>query len=217
MMAYLEACPSTSFSLRDLGSGLPQWLERNDTFAQPHSRLALDMARLEWAHIEAFDAASFPALTSEEMALISEATELQLQPHIRLLEFAYPVDNLLIEIRHGNGGNDISSNNAVTVRKTRFVGRVATLAPEQIYLAVHRQQFMVYYKRLKVEEYRMLKALQCGMQLGPVLEAGFENSSILEGERGAFLQQAFHDWAVLGWLSCPEAAGLRTVPSADVQ
>src|SRR5580693_7235917 len=53
--AYLADCPSQSFTMRDLGSRLEGWLRRNPRYAGSRQALALDMVRLEWAHIEAFD------------------------------------------------------------------------------------------------------------------------------------------------------------------
>src|SRR5579883_1930543 len=47
--AYLTACPSESFTLRNLGSRLEAWLRKNPKWLAPQKELALDMARLEWA------------------------------------------------------------------------------------------------------------------------------------------------------------------------
>jgi hypothetical protein len=56
--AYLADCPSRSFTLRNLGSRLEDWLQRRPEYAGSRQALALDMVRLEWAHIEAFDNAA---------------------------------------------------------------------------------------------------------------------------------------------------------------
>src|SRR5260370_27923397 len=56
--AYLADRPSRSFTLRNLGSRLAQWLQSNPRYAGSRRALALDMVRLEWAHIEAFDNAA---------------------------------------------------------------------------------------------------------------------------------------------------------------
>ncbi len=53
--AYLIANPSRSFTLRNLGSRMESWLRKNPKWAGPNQALALDIARLEWADIEAFD------------------------------------------------------------------------------------------------------------------------------------------------------------------
>ena len=53
--AYLTDCPSESFTLRNLGSRLEGWLRKHSRWADSRQHLAVDMARLEWADIEAFD------------------------------------------------------------------------------------------------------------------------------------------------------------------
>jgi len=53
--AYLAERPSRSFTLRNLGARLETWLRRNPKWTRGKQTLALDMVRLEWADIEAFD------------------------------------------------------------------------------------------------------------------------------------------------------------------
>jgi len=215
MRAYLDACPSISFTLRDLGSRLHFWLTEHQQLTAPKSRLAEDIALLEWAHIEAYDAATTPTPASEFLANVTEATVFQLQPSVRLLDLSYPVDELLIAVRQGTGSSDTSSNNAAATRKVSAVRRVAKLPPVQIWLAAHRQEFTVYYKRLTPEEYRMLTAIQSGAALGVAFEAAFTNSSMDEAVRPGFLQECFHQWAVLGWLCESEPPAQETVRLGD--
>lgn len=199
MRRYLTDCPSKSFSLRNLGSQLEAWLVAHPEYLEPRRDLAMDMVRLEWAHIETFDSAEAPLLDPDDLASIDENSRLHLQPHLRILELRYPVEDLLIELRSENGSSDASSNNASISRKTKRVRRVAMLEPEQIYLALHRHQNSVYYKRLHAEDYRLLEALLAGQPIGAAIDAAFESSAIAEDDRGAFLQQAFASWAALGW------------------
>src|SRR6202012_5144244 len=51
MRDYLTECPSQSFSLRNLGSRLEAWLTEHPDYIEPRRDLAMDMIRLEWAHI----------------------------------------------------------------------------------------------------------------------------------------------------------------------
>ena len=199
MRDYLTECPSQSFSLRNLGSQLESWLSAHPDYLEPRRDLALDMVRLEWAHIEAFDSAELPLLDPDDLASINENSVLHLQPYLRILELRYPVEDLLIELRSESGSSDASSNNASISRRTRHVRRVATLEPEQIYLAVHRHQNSVYYKRLDAEEYWLLEALLRGTPIGAAIDAAFERSVIVEDDRGAFLRQIFASWTALGW------------------
>src|SRR5207302_10057461 len=59
---YLTRFPSESFTLRNLGRRLVAFLEAEPRWTGPRHQLALDMARLEWAHIEAFDNEARPPL-----------------------------------------------------------------------------------------------------------------------------------------------------------
>src|SRR5271167_228594 len=99
--AYLTECPSRSFTLRNLGSRLSLWLGSHPEWLRPKDRLARDMTNLEWAHIEAFDAAELPAIKPEDLVSEGPALRLTLQPYITLLELEYPVDNILLAVRKG--------------------------------------------------------------------------------------------------------------------
>jgi hypothetical protein len=199
MRGYLTDCPSRSFTLRNLGSELETWLLAHPEYLEPRGDLAMDMVRLEWVHVEAFDSAEAPLLDPDDLASIDEDSQLHLQPYLRVLELRYPVDDLLIELRNESGSSDASSNNASISRRTKQVRRVAMLVPEHIFLAVHRHQNSVYYKRLDREDYHLLKSLLEGRPIGAAIDAAFEGSAIQEEERGTFLQQAFASWAALGW------------------
>ncbi len=204
MRCYLDTYPSTSFTLRDLGSKLRMYLSSHEELIGSKGKIALDVASLEWAHIEAYDAATFPAPEPEYFAGITDDSFLRLQPSVRLLELAYPVDDLLISIRQSIGSSDTSSNNASVIRKSSTIRRVGKISSTTLWLAVHRQEFAVYYKRLRLEEYRMLCAIQAGLPLGKVFETAFQGSTMDEASQAELLQEAFHQWAVLGWLCAPE-------------
>ncbi|HEV2276583.1 MAG TPA: putative DNA-binding domain-containing protein [Acidobacteriaceae bacterium] len=201
MREYLTECPSESFTLRNLGSRLEGWLTAHPEFVAPHTTLALDMVRLEWAHIEAFDSEERPPLSADAFANVGEQTELHLQPHLRLLALSYPVDDLLLQVRSENGSTASSSNNASSARKRRHVRQVAALAPKPVHLAVHRLQNSVWYKPLSLEEFRLLEAIQAGKPLGAAIDEAFQSSGIPEDQRPAFLQESFAAWAMLGWFT----------------
>src|ERR1051326_5685548 len=114
ILAYLTELPSESFTLRDLGSRLEKWLHSHPEFIPGRERMALDMARLEWADIEAFDAAEYPRLTQEQFQGLGEDPVFDLQPNLILLDLAYPVDELLLAIRKDDEDaetqTDIASN-----------------------------------------------------------------------------------------------------------
>ena len=201
MIEYLTDRPSASFSLRNLGSSLEQWLLTHPDSTAPRTALALDMARIEWAHIEAFDEASEPPLTSEDLAHVDGATQFALQAHVRLLRLSFPVDDLLIQVRNETGSSDTASNNAAVSRRSKIVRHARDLTPEEIYLAVHRRENSVYYKRLHREDFRMLQSIESGNTLEQAIEAGFADSAMSADEQVQFLRQAFQLWALLGWFA----------------
>lgn len=201
MRDYLTECPSESFTLRNLGSRLASWLNQHPSYIEPHTTLALDMVHIEWAHIEAFDSAADPLLDPDELATMNEHSHLRLQPYLRLLELSYPVDDLLIVVRSESGSSDASSNNASATRKTKHVRHVAALSPEQIFLAVHRLENSVYYKRLKHEDYLLLQSLISGATLGEAIDAALHGSTLSEEQQSKLLQEAFANWSMLGWFT----------------
>jgi hypothetical protein len=116
VLAYLRENPSTSFTLRNLGARLPAWLASYPALAGPQHALAVDVARLEWAYIEAFDGASLMPLGWEDFAGLGRDSTLRLQPHLQLLDLQYPVDDVVIAVHKLTPAIDIVSN-AVSERR----------------------------------------------------------------------------------------------------
>ena len=98
-VAYLNECPSESFTLRNLGSRLEAWLRKHPEHIAGVERAAIDMVRLEWADIDAFDGTQLPQLTAKDAAKLGGGAVFRLQPHLHLLDLAYPVDALLLRLR----------------------------------------------------------------------------------------------------------------------
>ena len=203
--AYLKDCPSRSFTLRNLGGKLEPWLRAHPKWAGTKQRLVLDIARLEWADIEAFDAAAVPALRTEDLAGHAGAgLRLQLQPYVQLLSFHYPVDDLLLAVRKEDEDRDFASNAFEERRKRKHVQAVAKLKPGAIFLVVHRIDNSVYFRRIEAEEFAVLSALRQGKALEKAIDAAFRKSSIPLAERAASVQQWFQNWATLGWFCRPQ-------------
>jgi hypothetical protein len=200
--AYLVECPSRSFTLRDLGSRLSEWLERNPRYAGRPQALAIDMARLEWAHIEAFDSAAEKALGPEGLLEPGPDFRARLQPYIRLLDLTYPVDDLRIRVNAADEERGATSNAALRQKRGGAPGRAIRLLPERIFIAVHRIDDTVYYRRLANEEYLLLDAISRETPIGPAIEGAFKRISISDEVQQKLLEEWFANWARLGWL-CP--------------
>jgi len=203
--AYLTECPSRSFTLRNLGAHLETWLRQNPSWIRNRRELALDMVRLEWADIEAFDGQAKPPLRSEDLRDMDAANlQLSIQPYVRLLELHYPVDDLLLEVKHGDDTPDFASNAMQERRKRSKVRAVAKLEPAQIFLAVHRLDFSVYFRRIEPEEFFLLNAVRNGKTVERAIELAFRKSSVPAADRVTFVQHSFQTWATLGWFCKPE-------------
>jgi hypothetical protein len=201
--AYVSECPSQTFTLRNLGSQIEDWLRRNPGYAGLKLAIALDMARLEWAHIEAYDGEAATALGPEDLIELGPGLRLGLQPYIRLLELHYPVDDLRISVNAVSEDHGAASNAVLKSKERGVVRKFTRLRPERIFLAVHRLDFSVYYRRITLEEFRLLEAIREGKSIGAAVEASIEDSSIPLEELRAKLETWFRTWAELGWLCRP--------------
>src|SRR5713101_3626760 len=204
--AYVKDCPSRSFTLRNLGSRLESWLRRHPAWAGSRQALAIDMVRLEWADIEAFDGKAEQALKPEDLAGVDASKlRLRLQPYIQLLHLRYPVDDLLLAVRNDDD-TEFSSNAFTERRKHKRVLAIARLKPSPIFLAVHRLDDSVYFRRLEREEFLILSNLREGKKLSHAIESALRRSSIDAADRPAMVERWFHAWATLGWF-CPTNNG----------
>lgn len=198
VLAYLKENPSTSFSLRNLGANLPFWLEGHPEFSGKRHALMVDVARLEWAYVESYDRASVAPLLQEDFAGLSGESRLSLQPHLQLLDLQYPVDDLVLAVHKATPESDIMSN-AVTERKTATRLRLPAMRRMKVYLAVHRFDFQVYYRRIDREAYLLLAGLQRRQTLGEAIAAAFAESKLKPEEQAAKIQACFAHAAELGW------------------
>lgn len=205
LLGYLTEMPSVSYTLRDLGSRLETWLRAHPDLISSNERMALDMVKLEWADIEAFDAAEYPVLSQAELASLGEDPVFHLQPYLQLLDLAYPVDELVLKVRETEDPETDISSNVVMMDHSESAPRKQLPLPKskKIFLAVHRQENMVYFKRLKPEGFALLRALQQGQPLSQAIETSVDWS----GKKLERVMEQLHDWfanwSQLGWFCRP--------------
>ena len=208
LVAYLTELPSKSFTLRNLGSRLESWLGDHPEFASKNQRLALDMVRLEWAEIDVFDSAELPKVSEGDLPTLGDDPTLQLQPYIRLLDLAYPVDDLLLAIRRNDAvepESDLASNVVMMESTARRQKRVPLPKRKKVHLVVHRQENEVYFKRVPAEAFALLRALEHGQPISDAIAESVNWTS----QKVEFITVRLHDWfanwAALGWF-CRSAA-----------
>ena len=206
-IAYLTAHPSRSFSLRNLGSRMAEWLAVNPQFAGRRHRLAIDVARIEWAFVEAFDSADRDPLTLEQIATLDAESRLALQPHLRLLALEYPADDLVL----GLHDKEKRQTTEASVREEQAhpePAKLPRLRRRPTWVAAHRVENSVYYKRLAREEFLTLSAIRESKPLAEALETGFADSRASATRRAAMVRDMFTNWAELGWVCAPELESL---------
>jgi hypothetical protein len=202
VLAYLRENPSTSFTLRNLGARLPAWLASYPELTGPQHALAVDVARLEWAYIEAFDRASLMPLGWEDFAALGRDSTLRLQPHLQLLDLQYPVDDVVLAVHKVAPAIDIVSN-AVSERRQSSEVTLPEVSRSNVYLAVHRFDDSVYYRRIEREEFLLLADLRDGDSIATAIERAFEGSKLAPDLQAARIQDYFAHAAELGWFCLP--------------
>src|SRR5205807_1755809 len=128
-------------------------------------------------------------------------------PYLRLLDLAYPVDELLLSIRQKEDPESDIASNVVLERATSHSEKSFVLPkPKKIYLAVHRQEEdSTYFKRLEPEAFALLRALQQGKTLSQAIE---ESVNWTHGKVEDITEQLhdwFANWSSLGWFRKPAA------------
>jgi hypothetical protein len=202
-VAYLEQHPSRSFSLRNLGSRVVEWLRAHPQLAGRRHALAVDVARIEWAFVEAFDSGENSPLTLEQIATLDGDSRLALQPHVRLLELQYAADELVIGLHSRE--KRLTTEAAVRDEEPEELPvRLPKLRRRAKWVAAHRVDFSVYYRRMAREEYRTLTAIRGGQPLMAALETGFSESDLALERRARMVQTWFGTWAELGWICAPD-------------
>jgi hypothetical protein len=221
-IAYLSEHPSRSFSLRNLGSKLIEWLVAHPEFTGRRHALAVDVTRVEWAFVEAFDSAARTPLTLTQIAALDGSSRLSLQPHLRLMALSYAAEDLVLSLHQREKRQTSEAGlNDETEQETNHDNedggapvKLPRLRRRATWLAAHRVDFSVYYRRLEREEFLMLEALEKGRPLGEAIEAAFidatfAESKIVETRRAGRLQAWFASWAELEWICAPEGEGHR--------
>ena len=196
--AYLANFPSRSFTVRNLGSRLVAFIKAVPELTAPHQQLALDVARVEWAYLDAFDSEARPALTARDLAAFDpEKSRLYLQPHLTLLKLENDIADFLIEIKKNAGLRNEASNAMEPGQRRQKAHLVRKIKRLPNFLAVHRHQDGIYFKRLEPGQFILLSALRKGATLETACAKLVKLK--IPGDLSVIVQQWFADMAALGW------------------
>ncbi len=200
-IAYLDRYPSASFTLRDLGSRLERFLIEEPQYTAPLNDICLDMARFEWAQIVAFDSAMEPVLAVDDLLGQNPDTlRLRLQPYLTVLEMGYPLDDFVLAVKKRDMALRTEASNAIETNEVEKSPPAARRPkPATTFLAVHRHENQLYYKRLEALEYRILTALRDGSTLSQACATAIELDDADEPQWMAHIGRWFKVWAEMGW------------------
>ena len=192
--AYLTEHPSRSFTLRNLCSRLEGFIQVHPRYTAPRTRLAREVARFEWAQTVAFDEATRPRITPDQLAGVAPGKlKLGLQPYVTLLALDHPIDDYVIAVRKRDALRGAASNATAAKHREQRDRRVPLPRRERVYLAVHRLDNRLYYKRLDRSAFNVLCALRDGQALTRALATAGRS---VKPER---IQEWFATWMQLGW------------------
>jgi hypothetical protein len=181
---YLREVAPDSYTLRDLGARLAEVIERASWL--PHRALCLDMARLELAYIEVFDALDTPPLAPERLAAIPEAAfadaRLVIAPSVRLLSLRYPVADLRRQLR-------AESDEPVAIPDE---------SPRN--LVVYRRELQLWDMPVSGVAFTFLAALASGKALGAAAELA-ANTPQAETELAENIGAWLREWTAKGLIS----------------
>ncbi len=160
---YLLEHPSTHWSLRYAGGRLPGFL-RTHRFGRERSWLA-PLAELEWAILDAFDAADSPSLEAADLESLAPEDWAEIRfaatPSVRLLEPGWDVDEVWDRAQRGEAPGE------------------AQAAEEAI--LVWRRNLRVYHRRIQPLERDCLRLLLAGESF----DAWCEHAAAAVGEDAA--------------------------------
>lgn len=171
---FVEKHPSRSRLLNGLSAGFPDFLAR--TLPRTHrSGLAVDIARIERAMEDVFDAPAASPMTAAEFAAVGGQTRLRLNPALVLLELRYPAHAAMNALRRGE--------------------RPRLPRPRKTQVIVFRRGFQVLRRDQEPDQFRLLRALAAGKPLAVAVRASVGRQSGDAGRIAQQLRRWFEEWA----------------------
>jgi hypothetical protein len=186
---YLERHPSTSHSVRSLGRLLAQFLDGHEHGTE-HRHVA-DLARFEWALLEAFDAADAEPIAPENLKSLPAhewpGLLLALAPSLRIVEAGAPVQEVWMAVKAGQAPPRIARARTV--------------------IRIWREDLRVFHRTVGEVELAALRAIERGERFA----AACESVGALVGEAEAPLEMAR---LLEGWLADRLLVAAEAAPAA---
>lgn len=181
--AYLQSCPSRSYTLSELGRQFSESLNQNrpprasDDPQPDYADFLIDLARLERCYSEVFDGPGperIPGLAPETLAALlpEQFADARLVFHdsVRLLELRFACHEYASAVRHGR--------------------EPIPPLPEPTRLVVYRKNYVVRRFAATPIEFAILSDLQRGSCVADALQ----HAASLNEDAGQFVRRCFADW-----------------------
>ena len=184
---YIERHPSTERTLQHLSAGFPVFLSRHLSHGR-RGVLAVDVARIERAMEDVFDAPQGVPLTHAQLAAIApdEWARLHVRPSpaLRLLRLRTPANDYM------NAARD---------------GRTVRSPPQRpSYAVVYRHRYQVCRRTLDRAQFALLSALHDGKPLALAVRLALRHCRGEPARLAATLGGWFREWTAGGMLQAPD-------------
>jgi hypothetical protein len=175
---FVAKHPSRSRTLNALSAGFPDFLAKTLPRTNRNG-LAVNVARIERAMEDVFDAPRAEPMTAERFAAIGadqwERTTLKVNPALVLLELEYAANAYMSALRRGERP------------------RIPRPRPTQV--IVFRRGFQVFRRDQEPEQLRLLAALAAGRPLGAAVRAAIRGRGANADRVAKRLGKWFEEWA----------------------
>jgi hypothetical protein len=175
---FVARSPSRTRTLNALSARFPDFLAKSLPRSNRNG-LAVDVARIERAMEDVFDAPRAEPMTAAQFAAIGadqwEEVTLRVNPALRLLTLRYPANEYMSALRRGDAPR------IPRPRATRAI--------------VFRRGFQVLRRDQEPEQFRLLQALAAGRPLAAAVRAAIRGRSTSADRVAQRLGKWFEEWA----------------------
>lgn len=191
VIEYLQAYPSQSYTLSELGARFPKFLEETQPPLEPGNppswpEFLIDLARLERAYAEVFDgpgSEGVPTLRLDDLAAIPPDRwgniVLVAGSGLRLESFRFPVHRYCSAVRKE--------------------AEAEVPDPEPTHLAIYRHDFIVRRLEIAPLQFALLRAIVEGLPLSAAIASACQSLESIGESDLQHLQEWFAGWTSLGF------------------
>jgi hypothetical protein len=123
--------------------------------------------------------------------------KLAVQPYITLLELRWDLDQFSLALKRRQQALRSQASNAVESPSEKATRKVPPPKRDRVFVAVHRLDNDLYYKRLEEPAYRLLVALRDGQTLAAACESAITGDE--DSDWANKIRQWFTEWTQMGW------------------